>query len=304
MSSSPSPSTSKLTQDNVEEEVSEVTDKENTPLSDQKHSSSDSEEQEEESKDGVDESAVSGTTERSTTITPAPTSHTDASQWQAVWSPQYNAYYFFNATTQQTTWTNPLVPEGTSHDAQQEPASATGEKKKEDEEEPESSSSAGQTQLSAVAAQNAAIEAAALAQGIDPVLARLDPSLVASAMAPGQTVPGSLPTFTAQFNARTGRFAAVSSSSSSFLPSSSGPVRTPAHLSEYERAKRMSSFYFDVDKWEEDLAKRGGRLMGEEGEGAEEEGGKKRKRPSKKDIERYKEQKKQKKIAKTAWLRT
>jgi len=36
----------------------------------------------------------------------------------------------------------------------------------------------------------------------------------------------------------------------------------------------------------------------------EAEGDKKRKRPSKKDLERFKQQKKQKKIAKTAWLRT
>lgn len=47
----------------------------------------------------------------------------------------------------------------------------------------------------------------------------------------------------------------------------------------------MSEFYFDVNKWEEDLAKRGGRLMGEEGEEGE-ESGKKRKRPSKKDLVR------------------
>ena len=47
----------------------------------------------------------------------------------------------------------------------------------------------------------------------------------------------------------------------------------------------MSEFYFDVGKWEEDLARRGGRLMGEEDltgeEGTKE---KKRKRPSKKDL--------------------
>lgn len=49
----------------------------------------------------------------------------------------------------------------------------------------------------------------------------------------------------------------------------------------------MSEFYFDVGKWEDDLAKRGGRLMGEEDAGGENEEGpkqKKRKRPSKKDL--------------------
>ena len=48
----------------------------------------------------------------------------------------------------------------------------------------------------------------------------------------------------------------------------------------------MSEFYFDVGKWEEDLARRGGRLMGEEDDPTGEEGTreKKRKRPSKKDL--------------------
>ena len=50
----------------------------------------------------------------------------------------------------------------------------------------------------------------------------------------------------------------------------------------------MSEFYFDVGKWEEDLARRGGRLMAEEGDPTGEEGAreKKRKRPSKKDLVR------------------
>ena len=45
----------------------------------------------------------------------------------------------------------------------------------------------------------------------------------------------------------------------------------------------MSEFYFDVNKWEEDLAKRGGSIMAEEGED-EAGSGKKRKRPTKKDL--------------------
>jgi hypothetical protein len=50
---------------------------------------------------------------------------------------------------------------------------------------------------------------------------------------------------------------------------------------------RMSEFYFDVKGWEEELAQRGGSLMGTNGNGNEEEGaegGKKKKRPSKKDL--------------------
>jgi len=76
----------------------------------------------------------------------------------------------------------------------------------------------------------------------------------------------------------------------------------------------MSEFYFDVNAWENQLAEHGGSIQGPESES------KKRKKPSKKDLvcvsftgrlivlnfsqERFKEQKRQKKIAKTAWLRT
>jgi len=216
-----------------------------------------------------------------------------ASQWQAVWAPQYNAYYFFNPTTQETTWTNPLQPEAstsTSTSASAEPeASVSASVSASDDNNPEASSSTGPT-MSAASAKYAALQAAALAQGIDPALAHLDPTLLASVPG-GSKIPGDVPTFTAKFNAHTGKFAPDS-------------ARTSGHMSEYERAKRMSEFYFDVNKWEEDLAKRGGSIRAEEGDDEEGGSGKKRKRPSKKDLERFKEQKKQKKIAKTAWLRT
>lgn len=183
MSSSSSSSSTKLTTDESHAEVpvpvSQERDKESTPL----EPNSDSEDKEEDNNEPTTEET-----------TPAPDA---TAQWQAVWSSDYNAYYFFNAATQQTTWTNPLVPEGASAsastDTQQQQASTAAEvqeQEQEDEPEPSSSSSARQPPMSAVAVQNAAIEAAALAQGIDPLLARLDPSLVASATAPGQSVPG------------------------------------------------------------------------------------------------------------------
>ncbi|KAF4613238.1 hypothetical protein D9613_010888 [Agrocybe pediades] len=223
-------------------------------------------------------------------------------QWQAVWSPQYNAYYFYNPTTQETTWVNPLQPEASTSatpstsTAEASSSSSTPEAAGSGAAGPSSSSGYQQPTLSAQAQHKAALEAAAIAQGIDPALAHLDPSLLTAAI-PGASAsadPSMGPVFTAKFNARTGQFAPAAS-------------RDPTHLSEYERAKRMSEFYFDVNKWEEDLAKRGGRLRGEEdGEGSANGDGsdKKRKRPTKKDIERFKEQKRQKKIAKTAWLRT
>ncbi|KAG6828137.1 hypothetical protein H0H92_009091 [Tricholoma furcatifolium] len=188
--------------------------------------------------------------------------------WQAIYSPQYNAYYFFNSETQETTWENPLVPSAASSSSQT-PA-------------PEESSS---STPSASANQRAALEAAAIAAGIDPSLAHLDPTLLTSI--PGSSASSSTglpPSFTAKFNARTGQFARPD-------------ARDPTHLSEQARAMRMSEFYFDVNAWENQLAEQGGSIMGNEE-------GKKRKRPSKKDLERFREQKKAKKLAKTAWLRT
>ncbi|PBK64510.1 hypothetical protein ARMSODRAFT_1023098 [Armillaria solidipes] len=167
--------------------------------------------------------------------------------WQAIFSPQHNTYYFYNTITAQTTWENPLLP-------QPQP----------------------QSQPEAAASSSSSYDAA-LAAGIDPSLAYLDPALSAPAGSSSAAY-----TATAKFNARTGRFTA-------------NDARDPTHMSEYERAKRMSEFYFDVGAWE---SQRDQQQQEEEAEG------KKRKRPSKKDLDRFKEQKRLKKIAKTAWLRT
>ncbi|KIY42964.1 hypothetical protein FISHEDRAFT_54337 [Fistulina hepatica ATCC 64428] len=187
--------------------------------------------------------------------------------WQAVWAPQYNAYYFYNAQTGETTWTNPLQAEvsastsGSMSNTSATPAAANSD---------DAAAQAGDLQSTYTPQQLAALQ-----EGIDPYLAYLDPSL-------GVAGP-SAETFQARFNARTGAFTAMD-------------ARDPSHLSEYERAKRMSEVFFDVNKWESDLQAQHAQ--------EKEESGKKRKRPSKKDLERFKEQKRQKKIAKTAWLRT
>lgn len=204
-----------------------------------------------------------------------------ADNWQAIYSPAHGAYYFYNTVTHETTWTNPLQPTAAEASSSNSP--------------PEASTSAAastSTSTPAAVASLYALQEAAVAQGIDPSLAYLDPSLA------GPSAPGS-DTFTAKFNSRTGAFARPDG-------------RDPSHLSEFERAKRMSQAYFDVGQWEKDLEERN----------AEEEDSKKRKRPTKKDLvrlvislfggaltrlvpqERYKEQKRLKKIAKTAWLRT
>lgn len=105
------------------------------------------------------------------------------------------------------------------------------------------------------------MQAAATAQGIDPSLAYLDPSLAAG--------PSHIPNgaFTAKFNARTGAFAKPD-------------ARDPTHLSEYDRAKRMSEFYFDVNAWEKDVEYRSTAQY------QEEEEKKRKKKPTKKDLVR------------------
>lgn len=166
-----------------------------------------------------------------------------AGDWQAIWSPAHNAYYFFNSTTQETTWTNPL---------QQESAAETS---KSPSAEPEHLASTS-TSVPPALAQIYELQAAAAAQGIDPSLAFLDPSLAAGP----STAPAGYSSI-AKFNARTGAFARPD-------------ARDPTHLSEYERMKRMNEVFFDTDKWEEDLEK-----------GKDEEAeGKKRKKPTKKDL--------------------
>ncbi|KAH9832151.1 uncharacterized protein C8Q71DRAFT_714470 [Rhodofomes roseus] len=213
------------------------------------------------------DSAGSPTPAASSSTTPAPAAPAvtaSAGDWQAIFSPAHNAYYFYNTQTQETTWTNPLQPAP--------PAGASA-----DPSAPGSSALPVSASAPAIAAMYD-LQAAAAAQGIDPALAHLDPSLAA-----GPSNPAAF-TYTAKFNARTGTFARPDG-------------RDPSHLSEYERAKRMSEFYFDVNAWEQEVEAR--KL-----EEAHEEESKKRKRPTKKDLERFKEQKKQKKIAKTAWLRT
>jgi len=131
--------------------------------------------------------------------------------------------------------------------------------------DPSSSSASGATPVPASIAQIYALQEAAAAQGIDPSLAYLDPSLAAGTPSvPGSSGSGTY-NYTAKFNAHTGAFARPDG-------------RDPTHLSEYERMKRMSSVYFNMEQWEQEVAQRKGR------EDEDEANGKKRKRPTKKDL--------------------
>jgi len=201
--------------------------------------------------DSAEQSAAGPSTSQQQTQVPS------AGDWQAIWSPAHNAYYFCNTATQETTWTNPLQ----APIAEATPPVPAGDAPADVD------ASAGHPSIYD-------LQAAAEAQGIDPALAYLDPSLVAG--------PSTDSGYTAKFNARTGAFARPDG-------------REPSHLSEFERMKRMSEFYFDVNAWEQDVEAR---------KKEEEAEGKKKKKLTKKDLERFKEQKRLKKIAKTAWLRT
>ena len=181
----------------------------------------------------------------STSASPSVPGTASQGDWQAVWSSAHNAYYFYNSITHETTWINPLQPT-----AEAGPSNVGADT-------PEASSSAAGPSHQPTAGYD--LYAAATAQGIDPALAHLDPSLGGSSTNPAAF------TYTAKFNARTGAFTRPDG-------------RDPTHLSEYERAKRMSEFYFDVNAWEDDVAQR--KLE----EAQEEEEGRKRKRPTKKDL--------------------
>lgn len=199
------------------------------------------------------ESASPSATASATTST---SSALTSGDWQAIWSPTHNAYYFFNSKTQQTTWTNPLQPSEPNAAA---PGSGST---------PSVPSSSIPGPAGAIVpphlASVYAAQAAAAAQGIDPALAYLDPAL-ASVGGPAAAAAGGYGAM-AKFNARTGAFTKVD-------------ARDPSHLSEFERAKRMSEAYFDVGAWEQDVEKR----KAEEAE-EEEAGGRKKKKPTKKDL--------------------
>lgn len=88
--------------------------------------------------------------------------------WEAVYDPQTNAYYFANSKTGETTWENPLIPSQPS-------TSRTAPKPLPD------------------------------LGGIDPELAYLDPQMAKVIHAHSSQTE---PRFTARFNAKTGRFEA------------------------------------------------------------------------------------------------
>ncbi|KWU42190.1 hypothetical protein RHOSPDRAFT_4929, partial [Rhodotorula sp. JG-1b] len=106
---------------------------------------------------------------------------------------------------------------------------------------------------------------------IDPDLAWLDPS--AARAGAGRSV-----TQTARFNARTGRFQA-------------DPSLNPDRISDFQRGQRQQEAYYDVRGWESTLAGQGLKRSDDstpEGE---------RKRPSAKELERFRQAKEVDKVS-------
>ena len=224
-----------------------------SPAPENTHSDHDKDTEHPESSTSASDAKADGNEASTESPDPQPSTSTpgtaSAGDWQAVWSPAHNAYYFYNSATQETTWTNPLEQASTS-------AQASGSAEPEDG-HASGSTSAATPATSASVSQLYALQAAAAAQGIDPSLAFLDPTLAAG---PSSATNPAAYSYTAKFNARTGAFARPD-------------ARDPGHLSEYERMKRMNEVFFDQGEWEKQLAQE-----------KEEEGSRKRKKPTKKDL--------------------
>jgi WW domain len=254
------------------------------------------------------ESSSSKGQDKTTTTTTAGTETTasaSSSDWQAIWSAAHGAYYFYNTTTKETTWLNPLVPPSSSASDAPESTTTTTTTASDATAPANSSSSSGHSNNTSPPSQQPSsssspsliqqqpsttitapssssfpspsshptLPTAAQLGGIDPELAFLDPSLAYTTGGPnrGINTTGPVPTFTAKFNARSGRFAG-------------GDARDPNHVSEYERAKRMSEAYFDVDSWKNQVEEReqAQKRAAEQGE----DPNAKRKKPTKADLVR------------------
>ncbi|WVR09513.1 hypothetical protein IAU60_006581 [Kwoniella sp. DSM 27419] len=207
----------------------------------------------------------------------------DDQPWQAVWAPEQNAWYFWNTKTSEVSWTNPLEPASSS-----EPG-ASAQPPLPDEAPPLPSGPAPTSSAYAHAQTQAQAPMTNAWESTDPSLPEIDEGLLHMVGGGGSTARGGAmdPTMQrATFNARTGRF------------TPQDYQYTVGHLDEYNRAKRMSNHYFDVDAWERDKAAEHEKRRREE-----EAGGVSKKQITKKDMERFRRKAAEKKMRSQAWLR-
>lgn len=154
------------------------------------------------------------------------------------------AYYFWNTKTGEVTWVNPLQPQVSTQPPlpNEPPPLPSGPIPVPQTSHPEF----GQL------------------PDIDPALAHLLPPSERGLGMPADVNLAQR----AAFNSRTGKFTPQD-------------YYSPEHLSEYNRAKRMNSHYFDVEAWEREKAEESAKRRREE-----EEGGSSKKKISKKDMVR------------------
>ncbi|CAO1624785.1 unnamed protein product [Parajaminaea phylloscopi] len=201
---------------------------------------------------------------------------TSAGAWQAVWSAPHNAYYFWNAQTNATTWTNPLAPADDSHRHDSALQSSSGLM----------GTHAG------AGSPGGASEAGPASTDLDPDLAFLDPTLYAAASgSSGSGNSGGQYTAQGTFDRRTGRF----------VPSdpSAGDLHDPSRHSQSARAQRQMNAYFDVDEWQRSRETDAARQSA-----SEDKRQRHSKHPTRKELEMYKERRKEKRNAKYGWLKS
>ncbi|KAJ9119668.1 hypothetical protein QFC22_003378 [Naganishia vaughanmartiniae] len=211
----------------------------------------------------------------------------DTGGWQAIWAPAQNAYYFWNANTGAVQWENPLAP---PTPGEQESTSTSAEVQPPLPDEPPLPTGApwqGYTSsiLPAGPADVTTTISTTTLPPIDPALAHLLPASQRASSSNASSSDAHLYQ-TAQFNARTGRFTA------------NDYQYTVDHLAEANRAKRQEMAYFDVAEWEKEREEEHARKRQ-----AEEEGGERPKKLTKKDMERFRAKKQEKKLRNQSWLR-
>lgn len=210
--------------------------------------------------------------------------------FSAVWDLSHNAYYFWNAATNETTWNNPLVSsDGAGPSSSSAPQAGV----------PSSNQNAHSINEADASTRDESVSEQDFAQmhGIDPDLAFLDPTLYASLMSRASSSgssSGAAYRSAGHFDARSGRF----------VPSSQaapGGRYDPSRIDESSRAARQMNHMFDYESW---AAQRGRAqsASADEPEGDAARGGKGQKRPTKTELEIFRERKKQKKMGKYGWL--
>ncbi|KAK8854701.1 hypothetical protein IAR55_003440 [Kwoniella newhampshirensis] len=201
-----------------------------------------------------------------------------AHPWQAVWSPEQSAWYFWNTKSGEVSWTNPLEDgNDTSSINDAPPLPNEPVPQLPTQQSPYPSSTSASTSGAGGAGTFGGIPE------IDPALAFLLSPAARAGLASGQGGDG---VQHAAFNARTGQF------------TPSDHTYNVDHLDEYNRAKRMNSHYFDVEAWEQERAEENAKRKREEELGI---GGKKK--ITKKDMERFRKKAQEKKMRSQAWLR-